>query len=108
MRKHSQPCAITFHKVSKLKSAEQYYLCLLQLCMPWRKESHLKPEDVTYESKYKKVENKIVENVKRHAPYLDIDNGELQNCKFLNSDDDSCSEKFSMINPRLIEVKRIK
>ena len=102
MRKHSHPCVIRFHKVLKLKSAEQCYLCLLQLFMPWRKESDLKHEDGTYGSKYKKDNNEIVENVKRHEPYLDIDNGELESYNFLNSDDDSYSEEFSMLNPRLI------
>ena len=35
MRKHSRPCVICFHKVSKLKSSENYYLIHLQLHMPW-------------------------------------------------------------------------
>ena len=37
MRKRSRPCVIRFHKVSKLKSPEEYYLRILQLYMPWRK-----------------------------------------------------------------------
>ena len=69
MRKHSRESAIRFLNASKLKSAHQYYLCLLQLYMPWRQESNLKHEDRIYEIKYKEVENEIVGNIKKHEPY---------------------------------------
>ena len=46
-------------KVSKLNSAEQYYLRHLRIYMPWKLESDLKREDGTYEGKYKEVENGI-------------------------------------------------
>ena len=39
MLKHSQPCIIHFHKVSKLKSPEEHYLRLLQLYIPWRNDN---------------------------------------------------------------------
>ena len=35
MCKHSRPCVVSFHKVSKLKSSEDYYLIHLQLYMSW-------------------------------------------------------------------------
>ena len=53
MRKRSRPCVIRFHKVSKLKCAEEYYLRVLQLYMPWRKEDDLKHVNDSYESKFK-------------------------------------------------------
>ena len=56
----------------ELKSAEQYYLHLLEIRMPWR-QSNFKHEDGTYESKYKEVKNGIVQNVKGHECNLDID-----------------------------------
>ena len=52
-------------KVSKLNSAEQYYLrhlhiyIYIYIYMPWKLESDLKREDGTYEGKYKEVENGI-------------------------------------------------
>ena len=73
MRKRSRPCVIRFHKVSKLKSPEGFYLRIVQLYLPWRNEGELKHQDGTYESKYKEVENEISVNMKRHEPYVDID-----------------------------------
>ena len=48
---------------------------------------------------YKEVENDIVNNVKRQKSFLDIDWEELKSCSFLNSDDDSHNEEFSMLGP---------
>ena len=45
--------------------------------MPWRQENDMRHEDGTNENKYKNFQNKIVENVKIHKPYLVIDNKEL-------------------------------
>ena len=68
-----------FHKVSKLKSPEDYYLRLLQLYMPWRNENELKQDSHSYEDKYKEVESDILCNINKHEPYLDIDYEELHN-----------------------------
>ena len=38
-------------------------------------------------------------------PYFDIDYEELKVSNFLNSDDDSDKEEFSMLNPRLIDFE---
>ena len=59
----------------------------------------------TYESSYKEVENELVENVKRHEPYLGINYEELERCNFLNLDYDSDNEEFSMLNPGLIDFE---
>ena len=97
MRKHSRPCIVDiadlrFHKVSKLKSPEEYNSRLLQLYMPWRSESELKQDNQGYENRYKKVEGNILCNIKKHGPYLDIDYEELQNFNFVESDDEDNAE----------------
>ena len=104
MRKRSRPCVIRFHKVSKLKCPEGYYLRLLQLYMPWRNESELKQDNQNYEDKYREVENQILCNIKKHEPYLDIDYEELHNFDVIESDDDEEDDEFSMINPNLLDL----
>ena len=103
MRKRSRPCVIPLHKVSKLKSPEEYYLRILQLYMPWKNEGELKHEDGTYETKFKEVESDILDNLKKHEPYVDIDYDDLYNNGTLESDDDEDHEnEFSMLNPDLL------
>ena len=60
MRKRIQPWVIRFHKVSKRKSPEEYYLRLLQLYIPWRNENELKQDSQSYGDRYKEVEGDIV------------------------------------------------
>ena len=72
--------------------------------MPWR-QSNFKHEDGTYESKYKEVKNGIVQNVKGHECNLDIDCEEQDSFNFLNLDDCSDNEKFSLNDPRLINFE---
>ena len=48
MQKLIRPCYILFHKVSKLKSAEDHYLRLLQLYMSWRNKDELKQDNQSY------------------------------------------------------------
>ena len=62
MQKRSQPCVICFHKVSKLKSPEEYYLTLSQLCIPWRNENELKQDNQSYEVD-------ILCNTKKQEPF---------------------------------------
>ena len=56
MRKRSRPCVMRYHKVSKMKDSEQYYLKLLQLYMPWRNEDEIKGYCHSYEEKFGQVE----------------------------------------------------
>ena len=70
MRKRSRPCVIRFHKMSKLKRPDEYYLRLLQLYMPWRNENELKQGSQSYEDKYKEVEGDILCNKKKHELQL--------------------------------------
>ena len=104
MQKHSRPCIICFHKVSKLKSPEEHYLRLLQLYMPWRNENELKQGNQSYEDRYKGVEGNILCNIKKHEPYLDINYEELQNFNFVQSDEEEDNAEFSMINPNLLDL----
>ena len=69
MRKRSRPCVMRYHKVTKLKDSEQYYLKLLQLYMPWRNEDEIKGDCYTYEEKYTEVELDIKPNIYKHDPY---------------------------------------
>ena len=96
MQKPSLPCIICFHKVSKLKSPEEHYLRLLQLCMLWRNENGLKQENKSYEDRYKEVEGDILCNITKHEPYLDIDYEELQNFNFVQSDKRNIMQNFQL------------
>ena len=88
--RHSRPSFS--HKVSKLKSPEEYNSRLLQLYMPWRSENELKQDNQGYENRYKKVEGNILCNIKKHGPYLDIDYEELQNFNFVESAEEDNAE----------------
>ena len=99
MQKFSHTCVICFHNVSKQESPEEHYLRLLQLNMPWRNENELKQDNQSYEDRYKEVEGDILCNIKRHEPCSDIDNEELQNFNFAQSDDEEDKAEFSMISP---------
>ena len=39
MKKRSRPCVMRYHKISKMKDSEQYYMTLLQLYLSWRSEA---------------------------------------------------------------------
>ena len=103
MRKRSRSCVMRSHKVSKLKSSEEFYLRLLQLYMPWRNEEGLKRDTQSYEDKYNEMKSQISYNVDKHEPYLDIDYEELHNYDLLESDEEEDNNEFSMINPDLID-----
>ena len=71
--------------------------------MLWRKENELKPDDLSYEDKYKDVEGDILLNIKRQA-YLDIDCEALQNCNFVQSGEEEDNVEFSMKNSDLADL----
>ena len=104
LQKCSRPCAICFHKVSKLKSPEEHYLRLLQLYIPWRNTNESKQGNQSYKNRYKEVEVDILCNIKKR-PYLDIGYEELQqNFNFAQSVEEEDSAEFSMINPNLLDL----
>ena len=67
-----------------MNDSEAYYLRILQLYFPWRKERDLKNEIQTYEEKYHDVENHILSNLRKHEPNIEIDYEELSN-NFINT-----------------------
>ena len=104
MQKHSWPCVIRFYKISKLKSPEEYYLRLLQLYMPWRNENELTQDNQSYEDRYKEVEDGILCNIKKHVPFLDIDNEDLEIFDFVQSEEEEDNTEFSVINPNFVDL----
>ena len=73
--------------------------------MPWRNELYeLKPDNQSYEVRYKEVENDIFCNIQKHEPYLDIDYEVLQNFNIVESDDEEDVAEFSVINPDLLDL----
>ena len=104
MRKHSRPCVIRFHEVSKLNSPEDHYLRFLQLYMPWRNENVLTQDNRGYKERYKQVEVGIWCDMKKHEPYLAVDYEDLQNFYFIQSDDEEDNTAFSLINPNLLDL----
>ena len=57
-----------YHKVTKLKDCEQYYMILLQLYMSWRNEDNIKGDYHTYGEKFTAVESSIKPNILKHDP----------------------------------------
>ena len=104
MRKRQRPCVIRFHKVTKLKNSELFFLRVLQLYMPWRSEDELKGDFDTYEEKYDEVESLIKPNVEKHEPYIDLDYDDLNHPYLSEEDDDEIDDDFSMINPELLDL----
>ena len=76
MRKRIRPCVMRYHRVSKMKDPELYYLTLLQLYLPWRDESDLKGDISTghfptYQEMYEHVALDIRPNILKHDPYFE-------------------------------------
>ena len=90
--------------MSKLKSPEEYYLRLLPLYMPWRNENELTQDNQSYEDRYKEVEDGILCNIKKHVPFLDIDNEDLEIFDFVQSDEEEDNTEFSVINPNFVDL----
>ena len=78
MKKRSRDCVIRWHKVSQLKEPEKYFLCMLQLFLPWRDENELLANDGKYSSKFIEVENYIQPNMLKHQPFKEYDYEDLQ------------------------------
>ena len=107
MRKRSRPCVIRWHKTSKLKDPEEYYLKLLQLYLPWRDESELRHANGTYESKFAHVQHQIQEVIQKHQSYEDIDLDDLKNNLDTDSDDDgneSDEIEYMSLRPGILDI----
>ena len=59
----------------------------------------MKLDNQSYEDRYNKVEGDIFCNLKKYQPYLDIEHEELQNCNFIQSD-----EEFPVIKPNMLDL----
>ena len=111
MRKRTRSCVMRYHKVSKMKDPEMYYMILLQLYMPWRDESDIKGNFSTYQEKFVSVETDIKQNILKHEPYfeeVDLDLDDLM-ANMMDDDDDPDNEgpnrtDFNFLNPDLLDV----
>ena len=109
MRKRTRPCVMRYHKVSKMKDPEMYYLILLQLYLPWRDESELKGHFSSYQEKFASVETNIKRNILKHEPYFEELDLDLDNLMANMMDDDPTNEgpdrtDFNFLNPDLLDV----
>lgn len=107
MKKGSRPCVIRYHKVTKLKDCEQYYMIVLQLYTPWRNEDNIKGDCPTYGEKFISVELSIKPNILKHDPNFekyDIDLDDLHHYADSESESDEGDHDFGMINPDLIDL----
>ena len=101
-----------YHKVSKMKDPEMYYLILLQLYLPWRDESDLKGHFSTYQERFASVETDIKQNILKHEPYfeeVDLDLDDLM-ANMMDADGDPNNEgpdrtDFNFLNPDLLDVE---
>jgi hypothetical protein len=115
MRKRTRPCVMRYHKVSKAKDPELYYLILLQLYLPWRDESNLKGDGSTglfstYQEMYEHVAEDIRPNILKHDPYFEQVDLDLDDMLANVRDEDAENEgqgnrsEFNFLNPDLIDV----
>ena len=109
MRKRTFPCIMRYHKGSKLKDSEHYYMTLLQLYMPWRNESNLKEGYSTYEEKFKQVESDILPNISSHDCFYGVydDDEDLMNNAHQSTNEDEeniIDSEFGMLNPALLDL----
>jgi len=107
MKKRQRPCVMRYHKISKLKDSEQYFMTLLQLYMPWRNEDELKGNSSTYCKKYQDVLSSIQVNIKKHncdfEKYDDVNLDDVRHFSESESESDIDSD-YGMLNPDLIDM----
>ena len=109
MRKRTRPCVMRYHKVSKLKEPELYYMILLQLYLPWRVESDLKGRFSTYQERFASVESQIKSDILKHDPYFEEVDLDLDNLVANMIDDEHSNvgpdrTDFNFLNPDLLDL----
>ena len=109
MRKRTRPCIMRYHKVSKMKDPEMYYLILLQLYLPWRDENELKGNFSSYQEMYADVESDIKPNILKHDPYFEEVDLDLDDLMANMMDDDPNNDgpsrtDFNFLNPDLLDL----
>ena len=108
MRKRTFPCVMRYHKGSRLRDSEHYYLTLLQLYLPWRIENDLKKDFLSYEEKFKHVESDILQSILNHDCFYGVyDDDDLLNTTYDSTNEneiDIASNEFGMLNPSLLDL----
>ena len=110
MRKRTRPCVMRYHKVSKMKDTEMYYLILLQLYLPWRDQSDLKGQFSSYQEMFAFVEDNIKPNILKHEPYFEQVDLDLDDMMANMMDDDDPNNEgpdrtdFNFLNPDLLDI----
>ena len=106
MKKRSRPCVMRYHKISKVKDPEQYYMTLLQLYLPWRTEDQIKGNCSTYNEKFQSVTDVIKCNILRHNydfEKYDINQDDIRHFSESESSDSDIDNDYGMLNPDLID-----
>ena len=105
MKKRHRPCVMRYHKISKMKDPEQYYMMLLQLYLPWRSEDQIRGKFSTFSERYQSVVDSIKPNIARHNhdfEKYDISQDDVRH--FSESESESDIEcEYGMLNPDLID-----
>ena len=98
-----------YHKCSRLKDPEHYYITLLQLYMPWRNESDLQRRLLSYEEKFEHIETEMLPNISHFYCFYGIyDDEDLMNITYGSVDEadiDKSSGKFGMLKPDLLDLE---
>ena len=98
-----------YHKGSKLKDPEHYYMTLLQLYWPWRDETSLKDGFLSYQEKFENEEPFIKSNIERHDCFFGIydDDEDMIGNVYQSSDNENetCADEFGMLNPNLLDLE---
>ena len=110
MRKRSRPCVVRWHSISKTKNPEMYYMRLLQLYLPWRKEEDLLHEDGTYTSKFNAVRDDIIDTIQIYEPVDQITEEEIEavlaTFDFDSEDEEDTEDpEFAALNPENIDER---
>ena len=108
MRKRTFPCIMRYHKGSKLKDPEHYYMTLLQLYYPWRDEDNLKDGCLSYQERFEEIEHLIKSNIKNHDCFYGVydDDEDMIGHIYQSSDEENetYAEEFEMFNPNLLDL----
>ena len=111
MKKRTRPCVMRYHRVSKLKDRNRYFMVLLQLYMPWENEDQIKGNCSTFEEKFDEVKDEIMPNILKHDVYFnredDIDINDMPDYDSSDSEYSSQGEEendYGIIHPDLIDI----
>ena len=78
LRKKFDPIVRWYHKVSRLKNPELYFLTFVQLCVLWRSEADLKVNPEIYKERCKDLQNFVSDNIKKRELFSNIECKDLR------------------------------